>query len=116
MDDRPNLAGGARVPADELAASADAASDLLKSLANPIRLRLLCLLAERETSVGEMADAVGVRQSVVSQHLALLRKDDIVMTRRDGQTIWYSLADPRVLTIIETLHAVFCPQRPISRP
>lgn len=91
------------------AAAADEASDFLKSLASPVRLRILCRIADREGSVSELADALGVRQSVASQHLALLRKDGLVAARRDGQTIWYSLADPRVLRIIGVLQATFCP-------
>ncbi len=92
----------------KLAAAADEASEFLKSLASPVRLKILCLLGSRECSVGELADAMGVRQSVASQHLALLRKDDIVTSRRDGQTIWYSLADPRVMRIMEVMQALFC--------
>ncbi|WP_293860290.1 metalloregulator ArsR/SmtB family transcription factor [uncultured Alsobacter sp.] len=98
-----------RIPARTLAAAADEASAFLKSLASPVRLRILCTIAGREASVRELADMLGVRQSVASQHLALLRKDGLVATRRDGQTIWYSLADPRVLGIIVALQATFCP-------
>jgi ArsR family transcriptional regulator, virulence genes transcriptional regulator len=72
-------------------------------------LRILCMISERETSVGELAEGLGVRQSVASQHLALLRKDGLVATRRDGQTIWYSLADHRVLSLIGALQQAFCP-------
>ena len=92
-----------------LSAAADEASDFLKSLASPVRLRILCMIADREASVGELAEGLGVRQSVASQHLALLRKDGLVAARREGQTIWYSLADPRVLGIIHVLQATFCP-------
>lgn len=94
---------------DALATAADEASEFLKSLANPVRLRILCTITGREASVGELAEQLGVRQSVVSQHLALLRKDGLVKTRRDGQTIWYALADDRVVRIIEALQQVFCP-------
>jgi DNA-binding transcriptional ArsR family regulator len=95
---------------DALTAAADEASEFLKSLASPVRLRILCTIANREAAVGELAELLGVRQSVVSQHLALLRKDGLVKTRRDGQTIWYALADQRVVRIIEVLQATFCPQ------
>jgi ArsR family transcriptional regulator, virulence genes transcriptional regulator len=95
---------------DDLSAAADEASEFLKSLASPVRLRILCTIADREASVGELAELLGVRQSVASQHLALLRKDGLVTTRRDGQTIWYALADQRVVRIIEVLQATFCPQ------
>jgi DNA-binding transcriptional ArsR family regulator len=96
--------------ANDLARAADEASEFLKSLASPVRLRILCMLIEREASVGELADALGVRQSVASQHLALLRKDGLVATRRDGQTIWYSLADDRVRKVMQVLEDTFCPQ------
>lgn len=96
----------------QLAAAADEASEFLKSLASPVRLKILCMLSGRECSVGELADAMGVRQSVASQHLALLRKDDLVTARRDGQTIWYSLADQRVVRIMEVMQALFCAPEP----
>jgi DNA-binding transcriptional ArsR family regulator len=94
----------------DLAQAADEASEFLKSLASPIRLRILCTIVGREASVGELADSLGVRSSVVSQHLALLRKDGFVSSRRDGQTIWYTLSDIRVGRVIELLEATFCPQ------
>jgi len=94
----------------DLAQAADEASEFLKSLASPIRLRILCMIIGREASVGELADSLGVRNSVASQHLALLRKDGLVSSRRDGQTIWYTLSDTRVRRVIEVLEATFCPQ------
>jgi DNA-binding transcriptional ArsR family regulator len=93
----------------DLSQAADKASEFLKSLASPIRLRILCMIVGREASVGELADSLGVRNSVVSQHLALLRKDGFVSSRRDGQTIWYTLSDARVSRVIEVLEATFCP-------
>jgi len=95
--------------ADDLAAAADRASEFLKSLANPVRLRILCLICDREVSVGDIAEALHVRQSVVSQHLALLRKDGLVSTRRDGQTIYYALADKNVVHVMSALQQAFCP-------
>ena len=94
---------------DALAAAADDASEFLKSLASPVRLRILCTIIGKEASVGELAEQLGVRQSVASQHLALLRKDGLVRTRRDGQTIWYGLADERVIRVIDVLQQTFCP-------
>ena len=76
-----------------MTSAADEASALLKALANRHRLIIVCQLIERERSVGELAQALGIRDSTVSQHLALLRKDGLVSARRDGQTIWYSIAD-----------------------
>lgn len=99
----------AELNADDLAAAADRASEFLKSLANPVRLRILCLICDREVSVGDIAEALNVRQSVVSQHLALLRKDGLVSTRRDGQTIFYALADKNVVHVMSALQQAFCP-------
>jgi DNA-binding transcriptional ArsR family regulator len=97
--------------AAELAKAADLASDFLKSLANPVRLRILCLLIQGETTVGDLALQLDARQSLVSQHLALLRKDGLVRPRRDGQTIHYALSDPRAERLLGVLHDAFCPAR-----
>ena len=99
----------AALNAGDLAEAADRASEFLKSLANPVRLRILCLICDREVSVGEIAEALAVRQSVVSQHLALLRKDGLVSTRRDGQTIYYAQADANVVRVMSALQDAFCP-------
>ena len=87
--------------------AADAAQ-LLRALANDRRLMLLCLLAERERSVGELNARVSLSQSALSQHLAVLRADGLVATRREAQTIFYSLADGPARRVIETLHAIYC--------
>lgn len=92
----------------EIARSADRASDFLKSLANPLRLRILCLVMDQERAVGDIADELGVRQTAVSQHLALLRKDSLVAPRRDGQTIYYRLADRNVKKVVKLLYELFC--------
>jgi DNA-binding transcriptional ArsR family regulator len=89
-------------------AAADGASELLKSLGNRHRLLILCQLSDRERSVGELAAFMDLRDSTVSQHLALLRKDGLVKARRDGQTIWYSLASTPARRVLETLFEVFC--------
>lgn len=98
-----------QIDRDSLADAADEASEFLKSLANPIRLRILCLIADQEVSVGELVGQLNVRQSVVSQHLTLLRKDGLVRTRRQGQTIRYALADERVIGAMRYLRSAFCP-------
>ncbi len=95
--------------AQSLAESADEASSFLKSLASPVRLRILCVIAEREVCVGDIVKALNARQSVVSQHLTVLRNDGFVRARRDGQTIWYKLADQRVIGVMRYLQSVFCP-------
>ncbi|MGD9582969.1 MAG: metalloregulator ArsR/SmtB family transcription factor [Lysobacterales bacterium] len=84
------------------------ASRLLKALANPSRLMVLCLLSEGEHSVGALNAELDLSQSALSQHLAVLRADGLVSTRRDAQTIYYALADGPAQAIIETLHRIFC--------
>ena len=87
--------------------AADAAR-LLKVLANDKRLMLLCLLVEREHSVGELNARVALSQSALSQHLAVLREDGLVSTRREAQTIYYSLAAGPAQQVIATLHDIYC--------
>jgi DNA-binding transcriptional ArsR family regulator len=89
-------------------AAADEATDLLKALANRHRLIILCQLIEQERSVGELAALLEIRDSNVSQHLALLRKDGLVTARRDGQTIWYSIASPQAREVVRTLYRIYC--------
>jgi len=95
----------------EMEAAADGASELLKALANRHRLMIVCQLIDGERSVGELADALGVRDSTVSQHLALLRKDGIVGTRREGQTIFYSIESPAARSVVQVLYGQFCTPR-----
>ena len=97
-----------------LAEAAEQASDFLKSLANPVRLRILCLLVQGEAAVGDITEKLAARQSLISQHLALLRKDGLVRPRRDGQTIYYALADKRAERLIGVLYETFCPAAPID--
>lgn len=92
----------------QMETAADGASELLKALANRHRLMIVCQLIDRERSVGELADALKLRDSTVSQHLALLRKDGVVGTRREGQTIFYALANPAARAIVEVLYGAFC--------
>jgi DNA-binding transcriptional ArsR family regulator len=105
-----------KIKIDRMQAAADRASELLKALANRHRLLMLCQLIERERSVGELAEFLGIRDSGVSQHLALLRKDGIVTARRDGQTIWYSIASPEARAVLSTLYDVFCAPRLACTP
>jgi ArsR family transcriptional regulator len=90
-------------------AAAHEAADVLKALSNPQRLRLLCSLLAGPRSVGELEQALGASQSYVSGQLARLRSEGMVQAERDGRTIHYSLADTRVVPIIESLYEVFCP-------
>ena len=94
---------------DQFQASAGEAARLLKALSNERRLMILCQLADGELSVGEIQPRVGLSQSALSQHLALLREEGVVTTRRSGQTIYYRLADPAAARLIETLAELFCP-------
>ncbi len=88
--------------------AADEASGLLKALANRHRLIIMCQLTEGERSVGELAALLELRDSTVSQHLAVLRKDGLVKTRRAGQTVWYAIADPAARAVVATLNGVYC--------
>jgi len=82
---------------------------LLDALANERRLMILCRLVEwGEGNVGALADAVGLSQSALSQHLARMRQEGLVAFRRDGQTLWYRIADSRVEELFATLHRLFC--------
>ncbi len=94
-------------------AAADSAADLLRSLGNRHRLLILCQLTTGECSVGELATFLGLRDSTVSQHLSLLRKDGLVRPRRDGQTIWYSIASEPAARVLETLFEIFCKTNPL---
>ncbi|MEK9968452.1 MAG: metalloregulator ArsR/SmtB family transcription factor [Ferrovibrio sp.] len=89
-------------------ASAADASRFLRALANEKRLLMLCQLLDGERSVGVLAEAVGLSQSALSQHLTKLREDGLVATRRDSQTIYYRLADPRIEAMISLLYQQFC--------
>lgn len=88
--------------------AADDASELLKALANRHRLLILCQLIDGERSVGQLAEFLGIRDSTVSQHLALLRRDRIIAGRRDGQTIWYRIESEPARSIIGALYTSFC--------
>lgn len=83
-------------------------SELMRTLANPHRLMLLCQLVEGEKSVGELAEALDLRQPTVSQHLALMRRDDLVRTQREGQVIRYRLGRPEVGQMMRFLYQTFC--------
>lgn len=100
----------------QMEAAAEEASELLKSLANRHRLLILCQLTNGERSVGDLAQYLTLRDSTVSQHLSLLRRDGLVRARRDGQTIWYSVASPKAQRILETLFQIFCQPNAMCEP
>ena len=87
---------------------ADEASHLLKSLASPIRLKILCQMVEGERSVGEIAANIGIRDTLASQPLSLLRRDGIVATRRDAQTIFYRVDSAAARRLLGVLHDCYC--------
>lgn len=91
-------------------ASAERAAALLRAMSSERRLLILCELGDGELNVGEIQDRVGLSQSALSQHLAVLREQELVVTRREAQTIFYRIADPAVLKIIATLAGRYCPE------
>lgn len=94
--------------ADAMALCAGEAAELLKQLANEKRLMILCALVEGEQSVGALNSAVPLSQSALSQHLARLREAGLVATRRDGQLIYYALAEGKAPAILHVLHRLYC--------
>lgn len=92
----------------ELQARALRAAGLLKAMSNPVRLMVLCQLAEGEKAVGELETVAHVSQSALSQHLALLRKRGLVRSRREGQSIHYSLDGPEAPALLAALYEVYC--------
>ncbi len=92
----------------QLRSHAESASKLLKALANENRLLILCMLSQGELSVSQLNEKIDLSQSALSQHLAVLRSDELVHTRRESQTIYYSLAQGPAAEIITTLHRVYC--------
>ncbi len=97
---------------EKLHQQAGHATTLLKVLANESRLRILCQLVEGEKSVNALEQAVGLRQSAISQHLAIMRRERIVKTRREAQQIIYRLASPEAQAVVETLYQLYCAKTP----
>ena len=87
---------------------AEEAASLLRALSNSARLKVLCELVIGERSVGELVRASGLGQSALSQHLARLREDGLVATRRDAQTIYYRIDDPKVQRLLTLLYELYC--------
>lgn len=93
---------------EKLQENAERAASLLKAMSNGCRLMILCKLTDGEKSVGELERAIGLSQSAISQHLARLRRDTLVRTRRDGKAIYYSIAGREAVVVIQTLYSLFC--------
>lgn len=102
-------AGARASPVADLKARAGDAALLLKALANPDRLQLLCQLVEGERCVGDLGAATGIGQPSLSQQLGVLRAEQLVETRRDGQRVFYRVTSPAALALLRTLHGLFCP-------
>lgn len=100
--------------ADMKPAQADEAAAMLRALGNSHRLMVLCSLIESEQSVGSLNARIPLSQSALSQHLARLRDENLVTTRRESQTIYYRIADPLVYRLIEPLHHRFCTRNPTA--
>jgi len=94
--------------ADAMKSHAEAAAAMLKQLANPHRLLILCQLIGAEKSVGELCEAAGLSQSAVSQHLAKLRDGGVVMTEKRGQMVYYRLCSMEVSALLSTLYLIYC--------
>lgn len=92
----------------QMARHADGAATLLKALAHPARLLVLCQLVEGEASVGELQPITGLSLSALSQHLSVLREMGLVTTRRESQTIHYSLAEGPAIGVLDALYAAYC--------
>lgn len=92
--------------------SAAAAGQLLKALANPDRLLLLCQLSQGERNVGELEALLGIVQPTLSQQLAVLRREGLVDTRRDGKQVYYRISSVQALALINTLYQQFCGEAP----
>lgn len=84
------------------------ASRAIKAIAHPLRLKILCVLADKELSVQEIVDSVGTSQSNISQHLAILRDKEVLATRKDANRVYYRVGDPRTLKLVGMMRDVFC--------
>jgi len=93
---------------DQMTSRAAEVEHILKALANRNRLIILCELHGKERSVAQLVEAVGLSQSALSQHLARLREDKVVSTRREGTSIYYRLSDPHIIKIIGLLYELYC--------
>ena len=103
-----SIAGNAGVEMELVRAGAHAACSLMKVLSNPDRLLLLCQMAEGERNVDELEEALGIPQPTLSQQLTVPRSESLVATRRDDKNIYYRLASPQALAVMQVLYAQYC--------
>jgi DNA-binding transcriptional ArsR family regulator len=93
---------------EDMRQAASQACSLMKVLANPDRLMILCQLSQGEKRVGELEELLGIVQPTLSQQLTVLREEKLVSTRRESKNIYYTLASPKAMAVIETLYQQFC--------
>ena len=96
------------IDVDAMVSNAEKAAKWLKAIANPYRLMILCLLLENEYSVTELNETIPLSQSALSQHLAVLRAQDLVSTRKSSQVVFYKLKNEQVTEVISILHKQYC--------
>lgn len=101
----------ATIDLESMRRAADSACALMKALANPDRLMLLCQLSQEEMSVGDLEQALGIRQPTLSQQLTVLREEALVETRRDGRHVYYRVSSPQTLAVLKVLYTQFCGPR-----
>ena len=90
--------------------SAEVVVSILKSLANTDRLLILCHLSQQELNVSQIEEITDIKQPTLSQQLMMLRKSDVVATRRDGKQIYYSIKDDKLTTVLKMLYDLYCPK------
>jgi len=93
---------------NEIKSRAGEVSELLKTMAHPERLLVLCQLVEGEVGAGQLQENSTLSQSAFSQHLSVLRNNNLVTVRKESQAVFYTLADPRIAALIGSLHTIFC--------
>lgn len=96
------------IDVNAMVTNAESAAKWLKAIANPYRLMILCLLLDKELSVTELNETVPLSQSALSQHLAVLRSEDLVATRKSSQVVFYTLKNEQVTEVISILHKKYC--------
>lgn len=84
------------------------ASQAIKAIAHPLRLKILCVLGDKEVSVQEIVEHVGTSQSNISQHLAILRDKGVLTTRKNANKVYYRIGDPRTIKLVGMMREVFC--------
>ncbi|HVU20685.1 MAG TPA: metalloregulator ArsR/SmtB family transcription factor [Rhizomicrobium sp.] len=102
------MRGFAPVDLKAMRRNAGQAAAMLRMLSHEARLAVLCELATGERSAGALVESSGLSQSALSQHLAKLREEGLVETRREGQTVFYALSDKKAARIIDVLHEIYC--------